>query len=148
HAREDIPVSPPALAQIKENGRGVVRGGMLDAAATTCDPLTLRRIYQSTRGYCHGCRRKLAFAGFARAGVRGAWDIDGRALRPVCRACLAAPPRRERPPPRRRPDPPAKAAAPAFGHMLLGGLLGALLGGPLGALLGALLGVRLDAEPT
>jgi hypothetical protein len=110
--------------------------------ASRRDPLPLRRIYESTRGYCHGCRRKLAFAGFARAGVRGAWDVDGRALRPACRACLVAPPRRAP----RGADAVAAAPAPAEScrFTVLGALLGALLAGALGALLGGLLGARVD----
>ncbi len=54
----------------------------------TAGDTALQHIYASTRGYCHGCRRKLAFTGYARGAGRGAWDIDARSLRPSCTACL------------------------------------------------------------
>jgi hypothetical protein len=38
------------------------------------DPL--RRIYDRTEGKCHLCRKKLAFANYALAGGRGAWEIE------------------------------------------------------------------------
>lgn len=113
----------------------------------TREPDALRQIYGTTRGYCHCCRRKLAFAGYARVAGRGAWDIDARWLRPACAACLVGPA------PRARREPAAHAAVaelavaePAAGmrHTLLGGLLGAFMLGPWGALLGGLLGAELD----
>jgi hypothetical protein len=120
-----------------------------------CDPNTLRQIYRCTAGYCHRCRRKLAFSGYARATVRGAWDIDA-CLRPACSGCLGAPPapgdRRavdtlappaalSRP---RRPPLPVPQRTPACRHTVLGGLLGAFVAGPWGALLGGLLGSFAD----
>jgi hypothetical protein len=121
----------------------------------TCDPHTLRQIYRCTAGYCHRCRRKLAFTGFARRSVRGAWDIDAN-LRPACRPCLARrPAARVRPPappaPRdRRPSGDApraheRRAVVSCRHTILGGLLGAFFAGPWGALLGGLLGSLADA---
>lgn len=123
-----------------------------------CDPHTLRQIYRCTAGYCHRCRRKLAFSGYARAAVRGAWDIDA-CLRPACSGCLgarpapaarraadvlAAPSRQRRPLPVPQPRTPA-----ACRHTVLGGLLGAFVAGPWGALLGGLLGSFADGgEPT
>lgn len=116
----------------------------------------LQQIYQSTRGYCHRCRRKLAFTGYARAAVRGAWDIDSAALRPACTTCLSGhvtmnmseKTGRARPlaPPRPAPATlqPATSAAPSCRHTLLGGLLGAFVAGPWGALLGSLLGAEVD----
>ncbi len=109
----------------------------------------LRQIYQSTRGYCDGCRRKLAFRGFARTDVRGAWDLDARALRPRCRACLQGHVLRAS----RAPRPAlvtAAATRPArrgWAPPLVGGLLGALvLGGPWGALVGGLVGAGVDGD--
>jgi hypothetical protein len=120
----------------------------------TCDLPTLRQIYRCTAGFCHVCQRKLAFSGFARQAVRGAWDIDA-CLRPACRPCLARPAgARPRPPARpapkdRRPEPaqPLQTPAPrvACRHTILGGLLGAFFAGPWGALLGGLLGSLADA---
>jgi len=118
----------------------------------------LQQIYQSTRGYCHRCRRKLAFSAYARAAVRGAWDIDAGALQPACATCLEGhvPDARSRPAHRARPpaatpagsaqtqDLPGLAPAPTCRHTLLGGLLGAFVAGPWGALLGSLLGAEVD----
>lgn len=116
----------------------------------------VRQIYGTTRGYCHGCRRKLAFAGYARATGRGAWDIDARALRPACRACLGGAscircPMGPAPKDRWAADAAAApalatsaAAGPGLRHTLLGGLLGAFVLGPWGALLGGLLGAEID----
>lgn len=121
--------------------------------AMTCDPTTLRQIYRCTAGFCHVCQRKLAFSGFARQSVRGAWDIDA-CLRPACRPCLARParpaPKDRRPAPKdRRPAPAQSVQPPAprvmCRHTILGGLLGAFLAGPWGALLGGLLGSLADA---
>lgn len=117
----------------------------------------LQQIYQSTRGYCHRCRRKLAFSAYARA-ARGAWGIDAGPLQPACTTCLTGhvPSARSAPPRRRRPDAvtasdPAPALivaglapTPAWRHTLLGGLLGAFVAGPWGALLGGLLGAEVD----
>ncbi len=117
----------------------------------------LQQIYQSTRGYCHRCRRKLAFSGYARAAVRGAWDIDAGALQPACATCLGghvscARSTRGRParPAAGQPSGaqdhalPGRAPAPNCRHTLLGGLLGAFVAGPWGALLGSLLGAEVD----
>jgi len=112
----------------------------------------LQQIYQSTRGYCHRCQRKLAFTGFARAAVRGAWDIDAGALRPACATCLSGQVPRvagRRPEPRRAARAPVPVPAPTSTagcrHTLLGGLLGAFVAGPWGALVGSLLGAEVDA---
>lgn len=113
---------------------------------------TLRSIYRATHGFCHRCRRKLAFSRFGRDEGRGAWDVDAvcpepkaTALVPVCLACaprLPAPAPAPTTPP--ACEPPARAAnQPALGA-LLGGACGALLGGLWGALLGGLIGARLD----
>lgn len=116
----------------------------------------LQQIYQSTRGYCHRCRRKLAFSAYTRAAVRGAWDIDAGLLQPACATCLdghvscartaRAP---GRPAAHRASGPqdhvlPGRAPAPNCRHTLLGGLLGAFVAGPWGALLGSLLGAEVD----
>lgn len=117
----------------------------------------LQQIYQSTRGYCHRCRRKLAFSAYARAAVRGAWNIDAGALQPTCATCLEGhvPGARSMPARRTRPVAaapvtaqahvlPGLAPAPTCRHTLLGGLLGAFVAGPWGALLGSLLGAEVD----
>lgn len=106
----------------------------------------LRQIYGTTRGYCHCCRRKLAFVGYARAAGRGAWDIDAHAQRPACSACLVGPApkaRRERHVPAQAPE-LAAVTTTGMRHTLLGGLLGAFILGPWGALLGGLLGAEID----
>lgn len=116
----------------------------------------LQQIYQSTRGYCHRCRRKLAFSAYARA-ARGAWGIDAGALQPCCANCLSGHVPAARSVPSRRlraatsPIVAAQAAvvpvlapAPTCRHTLLGGLLGAFVAGPWGALLGSLLGAEVD----
>lgn len=122
-----------------------------------CDAHTLHQIYNCTSGYCHRCRRKLAFTSYARQAVRGAWDIDA-CLRPACGSCLARPTqpvlkdrRPPAPPPERRPSapPPRKKAprrVPICQHTVLGGLLGAFVAGPWGALLGGLLGAVADGS--
>lgn len=117
-----------------------------------CDAHTLHQIYAHTAGYCHRCRRKLAFSAYARQAVRGAWDIDA-CLRPACGACLARPARPDpkdrqaRPPapaPRRPPPQQRPRRAPVCQHTVLGGLLGAFVAGPWGALVGGLLGALAD----
>jgi len=115
----------------------------MKAPATGSDD-ALQQIYKSTRGYCHACRRKLAFTGYARGVGRGAWDIDARALRPACCDCLRGhvPQAREHVT-RRAPALPAVRAA-GCRHTLLGGLLGGFMLGPWGALLGGLLGAEVD----
>lgn len=115
--------------------------------ARTGERDALQQIYQSTRGYCDGCRRKLAFRGYARADVRGAWDIDARVLRPVCCACLERHvPRVSRPAhtPARAPAAATRSSGGGCRHTVLGGLLGAFVLGPWGALLGGLLGAEVD----
>lgn len=118
----------------------------------------LQQIYQSTRGYCHRCRRKLAFSAYARSAARGAWGIAAGVLQPSCTTCLTEHVPRARSMPSRRarrdavaPTGPAKAVvlpslapAPTCRHTLLGGLLGAFVAGPWGALLGSLLGAEVD----
>jgi len=119
---------------------------MKDPATRSDD--ALQQIYKTTRGYCHGCRRKLAFTGYARGGGRGAWDIDARSLRPCCCACLRGHvSQASEQPPRRAPLAAAvvRVAPAACRHTLLGGLLGAFVLGPWGALLGGLLGAEVDA---
>jgi 5-methylcytosine-specific restriction endonuclease McrA len=36
----------------------------------------LGSIYDRTSGYCHLCSKKLAFSNYARAGARGAWEVE------------------------------------------------------------------------
>ena len=113
----------------------------------TADDDALLQIYQSTRGYCHACRRKLAFTGYARGSGRGAWDIDARTLRPACCGCLRGhvPEAREASPPRRAaPAASSRGVATVCRHTLLGGLLGGFVLGPGGALIGGLLGAEVD----
>lgn len=122
----------------------------------TFDPDTLRAIYRATSGYCHRCRRKLAFSRFAQADGRGGWEIDAcqphpraTALVPVCLACHRGPRAAEPAPPSgaiaaRAPEP--REGAPTLRGALIGGACGALLGALWGGLLGALLGALLEAE--
>ena len=115
---------------------------MRDPATRSDD--ALQQIYKSTRGYCHACRRKLAFTGYARGAGRGAWDIDVRALRPACCGCLRGHVPQAREYVTRSPAPPVARGAPECRHTLLGGLLGGFALGPWGALLGGLLGAGVD----
>jgi 5-methylcytosine-specific restriction endonuclease McrA len=34
------------------------------------------RIYDKTSGYCHICKKKLAFTNYGRRGARGAWEVE------------------------------------------------------------------------
>lgn len=36
----------------------------------------LSAIYDRTSGYCHICRKKLAFSNYACSGERGAWEVE------------------------------------------------------------------------
>ena len=121
---------------------------------------TLHSIYSATHGFCHRCRRKLAFARFGRDDGRGAWDIDATSPHPkstalvaVCLGCLP------RAPIRPAPEVPAAALPPAPKDMpeapagnsltlgtIVGGACGALLGGLWGALLGGLVGATLEVR--
>jgi hypothetical protein len=132
------------------------------------DSDTLNSIYASTQGFCHRCRRKLAFSRFGCCDGRGAWDIDAvsphpkvTALLPGCLRCVQKPtPRRipksapapavaEDRPPAAAEDPPDEPAAnsdePPYGDTaLVGGAAGAVLGGLWGAVLGGLIAIGLQ----
>lgn len=121
------------------------------------DDDTLRSIYAATAGFCHRCRRKLAYMRFGCDDGRGAWDIDAvcpapraTALVPICRACRPhAPLRPGRSPAPISPAPsdihaPARDGAAVSTGALVGGAFGALLGGLWGALLGGLVGATLE----
>lgn len=136
------------------------------------DSDTLTSIYASTQGFCHRCRRKLAFSRFGAEDARGAWDIDAvsphpkvTALLPSCLRCLQKAPARPTPmsapvPPAvderaaREPDEPDAEAGesltpvpaaerPLADSALVGGAFGAMLGGLWGAVLGGLVGLGL-----
>jgi len=36
----------------------------------------LRRIYNRTTGYCHICRKKLAFKNYGRLGAKAPWEVE------------------------------------------------------------------------
>ena len=120
------------------------------------DDDTLRSIYAATAGFCHRCRRKLAYSRFGCDAGRGAWDIDAvcpqpraTALVPICRACRQRAPLRPPPPAPAEPAPssssgPAAEGAAVSTGALVGGAFGALLGGLWGALLGGLVGATLE----
>lgn len=131
------------------------------------DSDTLNSIYTSTQGFCHRCRRKLAFSRFGCGDGRGAWDIDAvrphpkvLALLPGCLRCV------QKPTPRRLPkcapapavtddrptskaeeaqaEPPAPTEPPISDTALVGGAAGAVLGGLWGAVLGGLIAIGLQ----
>lgn len=138
------------------------------------DSDTLSSIYASTQGFCHRCRRKLAFSRFGCDDGRGAWDIDAvrphpkvLALLPGCLRCLQRP--KPRLPPLSAPAPvvPASKTAaerdaeadavaaekpepepaeerPLAQPALVGGAAGALIGGLWGAVLGGLIAIGLQ----
>jgi hypothetical protein len=123
------------------------------------DDDTLRSIYAATAGFCHRCRRKLAYMRFACDDGRGAWDIDAvcpapraTALLPICRACSQRAPLRPAQPRPAAPAEPVPADIPSPAPegtsvstgALVGGAFGALLGGLWGALLGGLVGATLE----
>lgn len=118
---------------------------------------TLHSIYSATHGYCHCCRRKLAFARFGADDGRGAWDIDATsphpkstALVPVCLGCRPRAPARPAPAPAPTPVPtdmsPRPDSATLSRGALIGGACGAVLGGLWGALLGGLVGATLEVR--
>ena len=53
-----------------------LKSGAVGDELMSFDPDTLRQIYDRTEGKCHLCRKKLAFANYALAGSRGAWEIE------------------------------------------------------------------------
>lgn len=133
------------------------------------DSDTLNSIYASTQGFCHRCRRKLAFSRFGCDDGRGAWDIDAvrphpkvTALLPGCLRCVQKPtprrvPRRtsapapavvvDKKPAASEPhgEPPATSDEPPIGDTaLVGGAAGAVLGGLWGAVLGGLIAIGLQ----
>jgi hypothetical protein len=123
------------------------------------DDDTLRSIYAATAGFCHRCRRKLAYMRFGCDDGRGAWDIDAvcpapraTALMPICRACrphaLLRPAQSPAPAPASAVHSDIRAPAPEGTAVstgaLVGGAFGALLGGLWGALLGGLVGATLE----
>lgn len=118
---------------------------------------TLHSIYSATHGFCHCCRRKLAFARFGADDGRGAWDIDATspqpkstALVPVCLGCRPRAPARPAPAAAPAPVPADMPARPAGSPLslgaLVGGACGAVLGGLWGALLGGLVGATLEVR--
>lgn len=120
---------------------------------------TLHSIYSATHGFCHCCRRKLAFARFGAADGRGAWDIDATsphpkstALVPVCLGCRPRAFARPAPAATRQtsalPSPPLDkpTGTPLSLGALIGGACGALLGGLWGAVLGGLVGATLEVR--
>ena len=42
----------------------------------TFDRETLNCVYDRTSGYCHICRKKLAFKNYGSFGSRGAWEVE------------------------------------------------------------------------
>jgi 5-methylcytosine-specific restriction endonuclease McrA len=132
----------------------------------------LRRIYDRTTGYCHICRKKLAFKNYGQPGARAAWEVEHsnpRALGGTNRfsnlyaACIACnrskgtsstqvarrAHRRSRAPLSRDARAGAKTRNTWFGAGV-GWVAGRVLLGPGAAfgtlLLGALLGSRLDPD--
>ncbi|MDC0670812.1 hypothetical protein [Nannocystis radixulma] len=130
------------------------------------DSDTLNTIYASTQGFCHRCRRKLAFSRFGLHDGRGAWDIDAvsphpkvTALLPGCLRCVQKPTPRRLPKsapvpvagddkPAARPEtggePSAHEDEPIGDTALVGGAAGAVIGGLWGAVLGGLIAIGLQ----
>lgn len=124
----------------------------------------LNIIYDRTSGYCHICRKKLAFKNYGRFGERGAWEVEhsnprarggtNRAsnLYAACVSCN-----------RRKSDSTTRAARSGYGYQeaplssakrkkarienaVAGGVVGAVVGsifGPGGALVGSVMGARI-----
>lgn len=125
------------------------------------DEATLRKVYDSTRGYCHICRKKLARKNYGKPNERAAWEVDHsnprvkggtdrlNNLRAACVSCN-----------RSKSDGSTRTARAAHGrtraplseekheeavieNTVLGGLLGLIAGvalGPVGAAVGAAVG--------
>lgn len=121
----------------------------------------LEAIYDRTSGYCHLCSKKLAFSNYARAGGRGAWEVEHSVpkacggtdrLSNLYAACIdcnrskqASSTRscrarngRSRAPMSRRARSTAKAENALAGAGL--GLMAGAVFGPVGALVGAAIG--------
>jgi hypothetical protein len=128
----------------------------------TGDELT--SIYERTSGYCHICRKKLAFKNYGRFGERGAWEVEhsnprvrggtncASNLYAACVSCN-----------RRKRDSATRTARSDYGYRkaplssaerkkarienaVAGGVAGAVVGsifGPGGALVGSVIGARI-----
>jgi 5-methylcytosine-specific restriction endonuclease McrA len=130
----------------------------------------LSRIFDRTSGYCHICRRKLAFCNYGIIGARGAWEVEHSVpkceggtdhLNNLYAACIPCNRQKGRGCTRKARAGYSRTRAPlsvkrrekakvrrAFG----GGLLGAALGsvaGPLGVVAGTLIGAAsgYDSDP-
>jgi HNH endonuclease len=123
----------------------------------------LNAIYDRTSGYCHICRRKMAFSNYGCVGARGAWEVEhsrprarggtnhGNNLYGACIPCNRSKGARGTRSVRRANG---FASAPMSRerrnqvrqeNAVVGGAFGALLGalaGPPGAIAGLLIGAR------
>lgn len=121
----------------------------------------LSRIYDRTSGYCHICRKKLAFTNYGRPSARGAWEVEhsvaranggsqhGNNLYAACITCNrakgAATTRSVRAANGRTSAPLSRKARAAKrrGHTVFGAGAGAIVGsalGPAGTIVGGFIG--------
>lgn len=125
----------------------------------------LRVVYDRTSGYCHICRKKLAFGNYGKRSRRGAWQVDHsnpvakggthrlNNLYPSCIDCNLDKGTRTTKMARswhglkKAPLSVSKRREARFENAIVGGLSGGLVGaglaGPLGAVVGAGIGAHL-----
>lgn len=130
----------------------------------------LSAIYDRTSGYCHICRKKLAFSNYGRFGRLGAWEIDHSRAKArggsdhfvnLYAACIDCNRRkgagttrtaRRQHGRRRAPLSRSQRATAKQWNAVAGGIVGwgiGALAGPLGMVVGGMLGARFghDADP-
>ena len=127
----------------------------------------LSRIYDRTSGYCHICRKKLAFTNYGRPRSRGAWEIEhsvprvnggtdhGNNLYAACIPCNrtkgSGSTRSARNANGRTRSPLSRKARieKRQGNKIVGGGTGALIGsafGPVGTIVGGIFGLLLGSS--
>lgn len=121
----------------------------------------LNDIYDRTTGYCHICRKKLAFINYGRVGSRGAWEVEhsrakahggtdrGNNLYPACISCNRSKGEgntrtaRKQHGHTRAPLSKEKRKNEKIKNAVAGGGLGAIIGsvfGPVGTIAGSIIG--------
>jgi hypothetical protein len=124
----------------------------------------LKNIYDRTSGYCHICRKKLAFKNYGCIGARGAWEVEHsrpksrggtNRLNNLYAACISCNRSKNNSSTRAARAANGNRKAPLSvsarkraktGNAVAGGVFGVIAGsvfGPVGAIIGGAIGAKL-----